>query len=287
MTVNLSIIILSFNTKKLTLDCIRSIFKIYKKNIEDKEIEIIISDNNSKDGTIEEIEKIKGVKLVKNQENFGFSKGNNLGERKANGKYVLFLNSDTQIKDNGFLKMIKFMDEHEKAGILGAKLTNPDGTSQKSCGNFYTLFNLLFTLFGKDIIVRKNPNKLEKVEWVSGASLMIRRNIFNKIHGFDEDFFMYVEDMELCYRVIKLGFEIYFYPDIKLIHRQLGSGNRTFAIINTYKGIVLFYKKHLAEQYYFVKLMLFIKALIALLIGVLVNDSYLKKTYSSALKIAV
>ncbi len=285
--INLSIIILSFNTKKLTLDCVKSIFKVYKKNIENGEIEIIVSDNNSKDGTIEEIEKIKGVKLVKNSENFGFSKGNNLGEKKANGKYILFLNSDTQIKDDGFLRMIDFMDENGKAGILGAKLINPDGSSQKSCGNFYTLFSLLFTLFGKDLIVRKNPDRMEKVDWVSGASLMIRKNIFEKIKGFDEDFFMYIEDMELCYRVKKLGFEIYFYPDIKLIHKELGSGNRTFAILNIYKGIIIFYKKHLIGQYPFVRFMLFIKALVALVIGVLANNYYLKKTYFSALKISV
>ena len=285
--INLSIIILSFNTKKLTLDCVKSIFKVYKKNIENGEIEIIVSDNNSKDGTIEEIEKIKGVKLVKNSENFGFSKGNNLGEKKANGKYILFLNSDTQIKDDGFLRMIDFMDENGKAGILGAKLTNPDGSSQKSCGNFYTLFSLLFTLFGKDLIVRKNPDRMEKVDWVSGASLMIRKNIFEKIKGFDEDFFMYIEDMELCYRVKKLGFEIYFYPDIKLIHKELGSGNRTFAILNIYKGIIIFYKKHLIGQYPFVRFMLFVKALVSLVIGVLANNYYLKKTYFSALKISV
>lgn len=285
--VKLSIIILSFNTKKLTLDCIRSIFRIYKKNIENNELEIVVSDNDSKDGTIEEIEKIKEVRLVKNSKNFGFSKGNNLGERKANGKYILFLNSDTEIKDDGFVKMIDFMDKNEKIGVLGAKLLNPNGKPQKSCGNFYTFFNLLFTIFGKDTFVRKSPNSIQEVDWISGASFMMRKDVFDKTGGFDEDFFMYIEDMELCYRVKKMGYKTYFYPNIKLIHKELGSGNRTFAILNIYKGIILFYKKHLFWQYPFVKFILFIKASLSFIIGVLTNNDYLKKTYFSALRTAI
>lgn len=285
--VKLSIIILTFNTKKLTLDCISSILKIYKKNIEGREIEIIVSDNNSEDGTAESVKKISGVKIVENNKNYGFSKGNNLGARKALGKYLLFLNSDTLIKDEGFLKMIRFMEENEKVGILGAKLLSPDGTAQKSCGNFYTFFNLLFTLFGKDIIVRKSPNNIQKVDWVSGASLMIRENLFGKLKGFDEDFFMYIEDMELCFRSKKLGFFTYFYPNIKLVHQELGSGNRSFAILNIYKGILLFYKKHFSWQYLLVRFLLFVKASISLTIGLLTNNNYLKKTYFSALRIAI
>lgn len=283
----LSIVVLSFNTKKLTLDCIHSILNIYKKDIDNGEIEIIVSDNNSQDGTVESLKKEKKVKIVENDKNYGFSKGNNIGARKAFGKYLLFLNSDTLIKDAGFLGMIKFMEQNEKVGILGAKLTNPNKTVQKSCGNFYTFFNLLFTLFGKDVLVRKSPDKIQRVDWVSGASLMIRKDLFNVLKGFDEDFFMYIEDMELCLRTKKLGYQTYFYPNVGLIHRELGSGNRSFAILSIYKGILLLYKKHFGWQYPFARFILFIKASLSLAIGVFTNNNYLKKTYFEALRIAV
>ena len=285
--IKLSIIILSFNTKKLTLDCIKSIFKVYKKNIENNELEIIVSDNGSKDGTLEAVRKLDKVKVFENNKNLGFSKGNNVAAKRALGKYILFLNSDTEIRDEGFIKMIDFMDKNEKIGVLGAKLLNPDGKPQKSCGNFYTFFNLLFTIFGKDTFVRKSPNSIQEVDWISGASFMMRRDVFEKTRGFDEDFFMYIEDMELCYRVKKIGYKTYFYPNIKLIHKELGSGNRTFAILNIYRGIILFYKKHLFWQYPFVKFILFAKAFFSFIIGVLTNNDYLKKTYSSALRIAI
>lgn len=286
--IKLSIIILTYNTEKLTSNCVRLLINNYKKNIQDRDVEIIVADNNSKDNTVFAIKKFTEVKVVENKDNFGFSKGNNLGAKKASGKYILFLNSDVEVKDNGFLRMVEFMDQNPKIGILGAKLSHPDGSSQSSSGNFYTLVNLIFTLFGGDSLMRKSPNKIEKVDWVSGASLMIRRELFEKLKGFDENFFMYIEDMELCFRAKKSGFLTYFYNNVKIIHKELGSSsNRGFAILHIYRGILYFYKKHKIASYPLVKFMLSAKAAASLLVGVLTNNSYLKKTYSSALKIAV
>lgn len=286
--VKLSVIILTFNTQKLTSDCVKFLIQNYKNNIENNDIEVIVADNSSKDNTVSTIKKIKEIKVVENKENFGFAKGNNLGVKASKGKYLLFLNSDVEVRDNGFLKMIEFMDENLKIGVLGAKLTNVDGSSQPSCGNFYTLLNLIFMLFGFNSRMRKSPEAIQKVDWVSGASLMIRRDLFENLKGFDENFFMYIEDMELCFRVKKAGFLTYSYPNIKLIHKELGSsGNRGFAILNIYRGILYFYKKHRIFMYPFVKILLSLKALIAIFIGVLTNNTYLKKTYISALRIAV
>ena len=283
----LSIIILSFNTKSLTTACVNSIIKNYKNELAGKEIEIIVADNASLDGTMQALEKFDQIRVIKNKENYGFSKGNNLGSKDARGDYILFLNSDVEAKDNGFLKMIDFMDENPNVGILGAKLSNADMSSQQSCGNFYTFLNLIFTLFGADSIMRKSPSKIKKVDWVSGGSFMIRKSLFNKLKGFDESFFMYIEDMELCFRAKKIGFLTYFYPNVKLIHKELGSSSRGFAILNIYKGIIYFYKKHNKFLYPLVKVMLLIKAIVAILIGILTNNNYLKNTYSSALKIAI
>lgn len=288
MMVDLSIIILSFNTEKLTLKCVSSVLDQYRDYI-NKDIELVMVDNASTDQTIQSLKKIREIKTVKNKENFGFSKGNNIGAKNSKGKYVLFLNSDTRVEDQGFLSMIRFLEENKRVGILGAKLTNPDGSVQKSAGNFYNLFNLTLTLLGLERFgfVRKLPKKTERVDWVSGGSLMIRRELFLRLGGFDEKIFMYVEDMEFCFRAFKKGFLTFYYPQIRLIHEERGSGNKEFAVLNIYRGILYFYKKHKAGQYFIARIFLSIKALIAYFLGVFTNNSYLKKTYSSALRIAI
>jgi len=291
--IKLSVIILNYNTKDLLLKCVQSVTRQYKKEINNKDFELIVVDNASSDGSVEEIKKfnkmIKNLVLLENKENYGFSKGNNIGALRAKGEYILFLNSDTRVGDRGLLKMVDFLDQNENVGILGGKLWNRDGSQQASCGNFYNLINLFIALLGGERLglIRKKPSKIERVNWVSGASMMIRKNLFEKLKGFDEKLFMYMEDMELCFRANKAAFQTYFYPDIEIVHQELGSSNRNFAIVNIYKGILYFYKKHKIWQYPLVKIMLLIKALVAILIGVLINNNYLKKTYTGALKFAV
>lgn len=289
----LSIVILSYNTKKLTLDCIESVFDQYSKNIENGEFEIIVADNASTDGTPVEISnlksKISNLKLIQNKNNFGFSKGNNAAVRDARGKYILFLNSDTQVKDKELLSMIDFLEKNPKVGILGGKIINNDQTPQPSAGKFYTLLNLCIVLLGLERLgfVRSSPSKISRVDWVSGAFMMIGKDLFDRLGGFDEHLFMYLEDMELCYRAKKEDFLTYFYPNVKLMHKKLGSSNKTFAIINIYKGILYFYKKHKSWQYLIVKVLLAAKALVAICIGVLTNSRYLRDTYRQGLRIAI
>lgn len=287
----LSIVVLSFNTKNLTVKCLKSITSQYK-NYLGKEVELILVDNASQDQTIAAVEnlKIPSLKIVQNKENLGFSKGNNEGIKDATGKYLLFLNTDTEVRDQGFLKMIKFLSENEKIGILGGKLKNKDGSDQPSCGSFYTLGNLILMLLGAERfgLLRESPKNVKRVDWVSGACMMVRKDLFKKLSGFDENFFMYIEDMELCFRARKLGRHTYFYPDLNLIHKELGSGNRGFAISQIYKGILYFYKKHQSFwEFLFVKVLLTLKAITALIIGLLTNDAYLKNTYGKALKLAI
>lgn len=292
--VQLSIIILSYNTKDLTLSCIKSISQQYKKQLENGEIEIIIADNNSQDNSvlsiISAIAAIKNIKLIENKENLGFSKGNNNAALQAKGKYLIFLNSDTEVLDNGLLGMVEFLNQNENVGILGGKLLNLDGTVQKSAGNFYNLFNVFLMLFGGEKLglLRKAPINIENVDWVSGASLMIRKNVYEKVKGFDENIFMYMEDMELCYNTQKNGYKVYYFPVIKIMHKERGSSNKTYAIISIYKGLLYFYKKHKSYiQYLLVKKMLFLKSLIAIILGVIIGSSYLKETYRSAIKITI
>ena len=288
--IKLSIVALSYNTKDLTLACLKSVVSQYKQKLEKKEFEVIVVDNNSSDNSVAEISNLKSqvsnLIIIQNKENLGFGKGCNLGAKSAKGKYVLFLNSDTQVFDKGFLSMIDFLDKNSNVAVLGGKLENNDGSIQRSCGKFYNLFNLLIMLLGLERFgfLRSSPNKIQKVDWVSGACMMVRADIFEKLTGFDEKLFMYMEDMEICFRANKLGFVTYFYPNVKLKHKSLGSSNRTFAIINIYKGILYFYSRHKTHlEYLVVKLFLITKAGILILVGLLTFNSELRGRYQKAI----
>lgn len=292
---DLSILILNYNTEKLTQECVASIIKNYKNELNEKRIEIIIFDNASGEETVKNIKKFLSIgktfnlpiKLIESKQNLGFSKGNNLAADSAKGKYLLFLNSDTEILDKGLLKMIDLLDENGKVAILGGKLVNVDGSNQPSSGKFYNIFNILLMLFGGERLgmLRSSPNSISEVDWVSGACLMIEKNLFEKIGRFDEDFFMYVEDMEFCFRAKKMGFLTYFFPNIKIIHNNLGSSDRTYAILNIYKGLLLFYKKHKPGQLLFLKFLLKMKSFIGIFIGTIIQNQSLTQTYKKTLAI--
>ena len=275
-----SIIILSFNTKDLLKSCLESIYK----NVKGFEFEVIVVDNASTDATASVISNNNAIKLIQNKENFGFSKGNNIGAQKAKGEYLLFLNSDTKIQDNGLKRMLEFFKEHSDIGIVGAKLTNVDGSSQLSTGNFYSIINTILMLFGGEQFVRFSPKEIQEVDWVSGACFMTRKDLFNNLGGFDEHFFMYIEDMELCYRVKKMGYKVYFYPQANILHVGEASSQRSFAIVHIYKGLLYFYAKHKSyTQYIIIKTLLIIKAAVVIVIGAITFNKGLARTYRKAL----
>ncbi|MCL4352868.1 glycosyltransferase family 2 protein [Patescibacteria group bacterium] len=281
----LSIIILSYNTSDLTVGCVKSIIDNYRKEIEDEILEVIVVDNASSDNSVFNLLKINNIKLLRNKTNAGFSKGSNIGAKLAKGDYLLFLNSDTRVSGKGFLQMAEFLKKNKNIGILGGRLLNPDGSLQASGGNFYNPGNLLLMLLGGERLglIRKKAARKESVDWVSGASMMIKRDLFESLGGFDEYFFMYIEDMELCFRVKKLGLKIYLYPDIRLVHEVHGSSSRTFAIINIYRGILYFYKKHGSFiSLILVRFLLETKAVILICLGRLIRNTYLISTYEEA-----
>ncbi|MBI5122416.1 glycosyltransferase family 2 protein [Candidatus Roizmanbacteria bacterium] len=288
----LSIVTLNYKKAKLTLGCIASLMDKFKKEFQEGELELIVVDNASSDDSVQILQnevkdkKYKNVSILANQENFGFGKGNNLGADVAKGEYILFLNNDTQVLDKGILDMVNYMDQHKDVSILGGQLRNSDGTLQVSVGKFYTLFNAFLLLLGmqKFGLLDKSPDKITEVDWVKGGLLMIRKDVFRRLGGFDEKIFMYTEDMELCYRARMLSYCVLFYPDVMVIHAEHGSANRSFAIINIYRGLLYFYKKHRSYlEYAILKTLLVIKALVAISIGTITGNSYLSKTYKKAL----
>lgn len=287
----LSIVILNYKTKELTLKCVESISEMYERELEEKILEIVLVDNNSGDDSIDAFKKSKYhqfFSLIEGKENLGFGRGNNLGAKHAKGKFLLFLNSDTEVKDKGLLGMAAYMEKNEKVGILGGKLFFPNGKIQTSVGKFYTLPYLFLMLFGFERLgfIRKSPKEIEKVDWVSGASLMIGKELFDKLNGFDKNIFMYMEDVEICYRAKEIGYSTAFYPNVSILHKERGSSNKTFAILNIYKGVIYFYKKHKPFwQYLIARILLSLKALVSLLIGVLTFNKNLISTYKSTFSI--
>ncbi|HZE86571.1 MAG TPA: glycosyltransferase family 2 protein [Methylomirabilota bacterium] len=289
----LSIITLNYKKPELTLACIASAYKQYQKEFQNGTIELIVVDNGSGDGSVETIEKaIKKeqyahVNLIANTENGGFGKGCNLGAHKAKGEYLLFLNNDTFVKDKNLLVMAKYLQNHTEVTILGGLLRNTDGTPQASAGKFYTPLKALSFLLGLQRygLSDKNPTTISQVDWVKGAVFMIQKNIFEKLGGFDEKIFMYTEDMELCYRANLAGYKTFFYPDIMIVHKEHGSANRTFAIVNIYKNLLYFYKKHRSRgEYLFLRSLMATKAGILLTAGKILKNTYLTQTYEQALK---
>lgn len=224
---DLSIIILNYKQKGLVKQCI--------KGIERSQIrlnyEVIVVDNNSGDHCLELINKeFPYVITIQSGANLGFAAGNNIGLNKANGKYVLILNPDIAITDNVIEVMHDFMEKNIKAGIAGPKLINPDGTIQYSCRRYpsWKMPICRRTIIGKlpfcrqelDDYLMKDWSHAENktVDWLFGACLFIRKSCLDKVGSFDERFFMYFEDLDLCRRFWEKGFEVCYLADVQIVH---------------------------------------------------------------------
>ncbi len=236
-----SIIIVNYNTKILLKNCLNSIFA----NCLLDDFEIIVVDNNSYDGSVEMLNNDfkDRVKIIANKENIGFGSANNQGAQIARGEYLFFLNSDTIIKNDILTPIKKFLEINKQVSIVAPRLLLKNGIEQKfAFGNFPTLLNLIFR---KIDIKKMDSNKSQEVNWVSGAALVIRKNIFKRIGGFDENFFMYFEDVDLCKRVQDLGYKTMILPQIFLVH--LGGKSININIQRKkyyYASQDYFYKKH-------------------------------------------
>lgn len=281
----LSIIILSFNTKKLLQTCLESVFQQTKKI----KFEVIVVDNASRDGSPEMVkEKFPQVILIKNKANLGFARANNQGMKKAKGNYLLLLNSDTKIKNQALEKLVTLAKKKKDLGIAGPRLLNPDETPQPSTGPFYTLAVTFISLFRGDRFLRQSPSQTKKVDWLMGACFLIKRELADQIGFLDENFFMYVEEMEYCFRAEKAGFLTYFFPQAEVYHLERGSSpeGKQRAIWGIYQGLVYFYQKHFAPwQLLVLKCLLRTKAVLAWLVGWLTGNRFLKETYAKAFKL--
>lgn len=278
-----SIITLTYNSSRYIEDLLKGI-----NELRGKDSEVIVADNASGDDTLKLVKKFgKNIAIVETEGNVGFSKGNNAAAARATGEYLLFLNPDTKFESGSLSDMVAIIENNIGVGIVGGKMMSVDGRPEKSAGKFFTLFSSILIATGLDerFGVRVSPNKTTRVDFVSGGFMLIKSSLFERLRGFDENFFMYIEDMEICFRAKLAGYETYFFPGIVITHIGQGSSNRGFAIKNIYKGILYFHKKHGTPFSYFVVSLVFkMKAVALVMLGKIMNNNYLKETYSAALK---
>lgn len=267
--IDVSIIILNYNTKDLLLACLASIAKAKDSNT----WEVIVLDNASTDGSFEAVKNeklnLKSLKIIQNEKNLGFAAGNNVGIRQAKGTYILLLNSDTEVSANTITETKSFLDEHPEAGAATCKLMLPDGTMDPACHRGFPTPWASFTymvglekifphsqLFARYHLGFKDLHSPQEIDSPSGAFFMIRRTVIEKVGLLDEDYFMYGEDLDWAYRMKKAGFSIWFYPYASIIHRKKQSGRehvdpavRKQTRQYFYDTMQLFYKKHYSRRY--------------------------------------
>lgn len=280
-----SIIILTYNSDKYIKKLVDSIYEFNSEN----EFEIIVADNGSNDTTVEEVKKLKKrVKFIDNGQNLGFAAGINAASKYAKGEYLLLMNPDCVWEKGEINEMVSVFDNNLGVGIVGGKMIGENGKEELSAGNFLGMSASFLMAFGLDELfrVRFSPKKIVKVDFVSGGFMMIRKDVFEKLSGFDENLFMYVEDMELCYRAKLANFSTYFAAIVAVNHAGHGSSSRTFSVKNIVKGLLYFHKKHgTMFSYNSIKLLFKAKALLLVLIGKILNNKYLVTTYSEVIKI--
>jgi len=249
----LSIIIISYNTKELLKECIESIIKNSKtpklQNSKHQALgasyEIIVVDNNSKDGSVKMLNnlklKIKNLKLkiIVNNDNLGFSKAVNQGIKRSRGRYILLLNSDIKVLPGTIEELISFAQKRKDAGVVAPKLLNKDGkTSQASCYRLPTIRGALKEYwFGKKGSYEKylprggNP---VRVEAVIGAAMLIPKTTIDVVGLFDEKYFMYFEDLDYCHRISQNGLTVYYLPQRRVIHHHGASGKKMPSRVSHY-----------------------------------------------------
>jgi len=220
----LSVVIICWNDLRVIRDCLRSIHE----STHSTDFEVIVSDNGSVDDSLEFIRKhYPRVRIVENNQNLGFARGNNAGISAATGEYVLILNPDTIIHDGALDKLVQFADRHPEAGAFGCRVLNPDGTYQASARLFptvrrYWVAALGLTRISSRFLFEQYPgwqgDTERSVDWQSGCCVMFRGDLLKNLGGFDEQFFYHFEEVDLCRRVWNAGRSILFTPEAVITH---------------------------------------------------------------------
>ena len=257
-----SVIIVAYNSCDFIPACLKSV----RDACAGLDTEIIVLDNGSKEPILPEIKNFfPEVTWIDSKENLGFGKGCNLAEKHATKPYLFFINPDTIVSRDSFTKVLEFMESHPESGTVGCRILNEDGSIQWACRrSFPTIISAvsktigLAALFPKSKLLASynmtyaDPDEVTEVDAISGSFFCIRRDVYEKLKGFDEDFFMYGEDLDLCFRTKQMGLKNYYTPSTNILHFK-GQSCRTRrwdSYLDFYKAMLIFVKKH--EDLYFV-----------------------------------
>ena len=280
--INISIIIVNYNVEYFLEQCLNSVYKALR-NLNG---EVFVVDNNSIDGSTAMVQKkFPNVHLIENKSNVGFSKANNQAIDRSKGEYVLLLNPDTVVEEDTFEKCITYLDHHEHVGGLGVRMI--DGTGKflpeskrglpTPAAAFYKIFGIskLFPRskkFAKYHLSYLNEFDIHEIEVLSGAFMLLRKSVLNKIGLLDESFFMYGEDIDLSYRILQGGFKNVYFPETKIIHYKGESTKKSSVnyVFVFYNAMVIFAKKHFSQNNakifsFFINLAIYFRASIAIL----------------------
>jgi len=269
---DISIIIVNYKVKEYIIPCIESIKKQTSKSLS---YEILVIDNNSNDGSIEAIKsQFHDVKIYRNKKNIGFSKAVNQGSEKTTGRYLFILNPDTKLIEDTVSDLYALLEKHRTMAIVGPSLVTKSGYKQQSFWKNPTLINTILSIYHLDFfnLIKnykyKNHNKLLSVDAVSGGAFLVRKKIFQKVKGFNNNLF-WMEDMDLCKRVKNVGFEIIYYPKTKIIHHGGKSVEKNWrvAISNQLLSKIKYFKMyHSGMETFILKAAILIIAMIKLII---------------------
>ena len=266
----LSVVIVSYNVRELLTVCIDSVVKA----AEGIDSEVFVVDNKSVDDTIEVISRdYPWVHLINNKENLGFSKANNIAIRQAEGEYVLLLNPDTVVAEGTLRGAIEFMDQHPEAGGAGVRMHNADGTlapeSRRAVPTPMVAARKMLGFTKRYYMSYLSWDEPGQIEVISGAFMLLRRKAFDQVGMLDEDFFMYGEDIDLSYRLLKGGWQNWYLP-LDIIHYKGQSTQKSdFRYVHVfYQAMLIFFRKHYSHLSFFftlpVKVAIYFRASLAL-----------------------
>ena len=253
--IDLSIIIVSWNTKNILSSCLKSIYE----QTNDIQFEIITIDNASNDDSVNMIKsQFPKVILIENSENMGFAAANNQGMTIAKGRYVLLLNSDTIILDHALSKIVYFADKFTKADVVGCRVLNADKTLQPTCFMFPSLLNMFLAttylykifprsrFFGREYMTWWDRNDMREVDVVTGCFMFVRREAIEQVGMMDEQFFMYAEEADWCFRFKQMGWRVVFAPVAEIVHLrgQSTSQKSSEMLVRLRLSILKFIRKH-------------------------------------------
>ena len=264
----LSVVFLSYNTRDLTRQALSAVLAA----AEGLEAEIFVVDNASTDGSADMVaEEFPQVKLTCNAANVGFSAGNNVALREVAGEYALLINTDTIVRRDALRTMVEFLDAHPEAGACGCKILDPDGTLQLDSRRGFPTplaafckMSGLSRLFPKHLLIAHyhmtylDPEQTAEVEVLSGSCMMVRKSAMDQVGLLDEDYFMYGEDIDWCYRFHQAGWKIYYVPTTAIIHfrGESGRGTPLKTLYRKSQAMSIFVNKHMARRFRFFPLWL-------------------------------